>query len=306
LAFADAATRNRTAQDAFAAVPRRSPFDNRWGVWAAGYGGTQTTTGNAAIGSNAMSSRIYGTAVGADYRPSADIRAGFALAGAGTNFSVTNAGSGRSDLLQAGLYARQTFGRAYVSGVLAYGWQHVTTDRIVTIAGADDLQARFDASTLSGRIEGGYRMVPSPFGLTPYAAVQFTTLWLPAYAEAAINGAGTFALSYAAKTVTAPRTELGIRTETAITLPSTELRLRSRLAWAHDGNTDRAASATFQALPGASFVVNGATQSHEVLLATLAVELSWDAHWSAAAGIDGEFSGTTTSYAAKGVLRYRW
>jgi hypothetical protein len=40
-------------------------------------------------------------------------------------------------------------------------------------------------------------------GITPYAAGQFTTYSLPAYAEQVLAGAGTFALNYAAKDVTA-------------------------------------------------------------------------------------------------------
>ena len=36
-------------------------------------------------------------------------------------------------------------------------------------------------------------------GITPYAAGQFTTFDLPAYAEQAIAGANTFALAYGAK-----------------------------------------------------------------------------------------------------------
>ncbi|MCP3473190.1 hypothetical protein NLM33_23025 [Bradyrhizobium sp. CCGUVB1N3] len=37
--------------------------------------------------------------------------------------------------------------------------------------------------------------------------------------------------------------------------------LRGRFAWAHDFDPDRSIAATFQALPGASFVVNGAAQA---------------------------------------------
>ena len=48
---------------------------------------------------------------------------------------------------------------------------------------------------------------------TPYAAGQFTTFDLPAYAEQAIVGANTFALAYASKSVTASRSELGMRTD---------------------------------------------------------------------------------------------
>ena len=131
------------ARDAYAAIYRKAPvmadpFTQRWSVWAAGYGGSQTTDGNAALGSNNTTSRIAGGAVGADYRFSPFTLAGFALAGGGTNFSVANGlGSGRSDLFQAGAFIRHTVGPAYLSGALAYGWQDITTDRTVTIAGVD-------------------------------------------------------------------------------------------------------------------------------------------------------------------------
>ena len=51
-------------------------------------------------------SRLFGTAAGADYWFSAHTLAGFALAGGGTNFSVTNRGKGRSALFQAEAFMR--------------------------------------------------------------------------------------------------------------------------------------------------------------------------------------------------------
>ena len=58
------------ARDAYAMFTKAPPaaFDPRWSVWAAGFGGSQTTDGNAAVGSNNTTSSVYGTAVGADYR----------------------------------------------------------------------------------------------------------------------------------------------------------------------------------------------------------------------------------------------
>nr|WP_245332651.1 autotransporter outer membrane beta-barrel domain-containing protein [Bradyrhizobium erythrophlei] len=87
------------------------------------------------------------------------------------------------------------------------------SDRTVTIAGVDQLRARFNANAFSGRVEGGYRFVTPWMGLTPYAAGQFTTFDLPAYTEQALSGANTFALNYASKGVTATRSELGVRTD---------------------------------------------------------------------------------------------
>ena len=168
------------------APPRAPSFAQRWSVWAAGFGGSQTTDGNAALGSNTTTSRIGGVAVGADYWFSPYTLAGFALAGGGTNFSVANGGSGRSDLFQAGAFVRHNVGAAYLTGALAYGWQDITTDRTVTVAGVDQLRAQFNANAWSGRVEGGYRFVTpwmGGIGITPYAAGQFTTFDLPAYAE---------------------------------------------------------------------------------------------------------------------------
>jgi len=260
---ADGRKRTNAERDAYAMFTKAPPqtFEARWSVWGAGFGGSQSTDGNAAVGSTSVTSRIAGGAVGADYLFSPDTIAGFALAGGGTSFSLANnLGNGRSDLFQAGAYVRHTMGAAYIAGALAYGWQDITTNRTVTLAGFDQLQARFNANAFSGRLEGGYRFV-SPWmnvGITPYAAAQFTTFDLPAYAEQAIAGTNNFALAYGAKSVTDPRSELGFRTDKSYVMQDGILTLRGRLAWAHDYDPDRAIGATFQTLPGASFVVNGA------------------------------------------------
>ncbi len=304
-----AARKTNDAYAMFTKAPPAARFQPGWSVWVAGFGGSQSTDGNAATGSNNTSSSIYGTAVGADYQFSPNTIAGFALSGGGTNFSVTNGGSGRSDLFQAGAYLRHTEGAAYVSAALAYGWQDITTNRTVTIAGPDQLRAEFNANAYSGRLEGGYRFVApwiGGIGITPYAAGQFTTFNLPSYAESAVVGGSTFALAYTARSVTDSRSELGIRSDKSFAVLDGVLTLRSRLAWAHDFNPDRSVTGTFQALPGASFVVNGAAQARESALTTASVEMRWLNNWSAAATFEGEFSSVTTSYAGKGVLRYQW
>jgi autotransporter-associated beta strand protein len=306
------ARKSNAAQGPFAKIPtkadaaRNDLLDPHWSVWGSAYGGGSTTSGNAAVGSNDTSARAFGFVTGADYRISPFTLAGFALGGGGTNFSVNGSGFGRSDLFQAGAFVRHTVGAAYLTGALAYGFQDVTTDRTVTVAGADHLHAEFNANAYSGRVEGGYRVATPWLGITPYAAGQFTTYSLPAYAEQALSGTGTFALNYAAKDVTASRTELGLRLDRSYAMQDAILTLRGRLAWAHDFNTDRNIQAVFQTLPGASFVVNGAAQAADSALTTASVEFKWLNGWSAAATFEGEFSGVTNSYAGKGVVRYVW
>ena len=309
---ANGASGSRSERDAYAAIYNKVPprpadlFAQRWSVWVASFGGSQTTDGNAAVGSNGSTSSIVGTAVGADYRISPNTVAGFALAGGGTSFAVNGFGSGRSDLFQAGAFVKHTQGAAYISGALAYGWQDVTTTRSVTVAGLDQLQANFDANAFSGRIEGGYRFTTPWLGITPYAAGQFTTFVLPSYAEQAVIGTNNFALAYGAQTVTDPRSELGLRTDKSYALTNAVLTLRSRTAWAYDYNTTRGVGATFQSLPGSSFVVNGAAPAHNSALTSASAEIKWMDGFSLAATFDGEFSNVTRSYAGKGVARYSW
>ncbi len=302
----------RAPTDAFASMHRKAPMlapQERWNVWAAGFGGSQTTDGNAVAGTNNSKSSIYGMAVGADYWFSPFTVAGLSMAGGGTNFSVNGGGSGRSDLFQVGGFVRHMMGSVYVSAAAAYGWQDVTTDRVVTVAGFDQLRANFNANSYSGRVEIGNRFVTpwiGGFGLTPYGAVQVTALDLPSYAESVVAGANTFALAYSGKTITATRSELGFRTDKSFAVNDAILTLRGRAAWAHDYNPDRSASATFQSLPGASFIVNGASLAKHTALTSASAELKWMNGWSIAGTFEGEFSDVTRSYAGKGVVRYAW
>ncbi|WNJ88345.1 autotransporter domain-containing protein [Bosea sp. 685] len=312
LAYApDGRKRTRTERDAFAMFAKAPPraYEARWNVWAAGFGGSRTTDGNAALGSNRVTGKIAGVAVGADYWLSPSSVAGFALAGGGTGFSVSNGGSGRSDLFQAGAFVRHGIGSSYITATAAYGWQDISTDRLITAVDTERLRASFNANAFSGRIEGGNRwLVPElgGIGLTPYAAVQVTAFHLPAYAETSLNGAGGFALNYSANTATAPRTELGLRGDKSWALAEGLLTLRGRAAWAHDYNTDRNVSAVFQSLPGSTFTVNGARAARNVALTSVSAELSFNSGWSASATFEGEFSDVSRSYAGKGVLRYTW
>jgi autotransporter-associated beta strand protein len=290
-----------------ASMPRKAlaadPFGARWNVWAAGFGGTQTISGDAVVGSNKTTSNVFGGAVGADYHVSPNTVAGVALAGGGTNFRVANGGSGESDLFQAGAHLRHTQGAAFIAAALAYGWQDVTTKRTVTVDGIESLRGQFHANAFSGRLEGGFRVATQSIDLTPYAAGQFTSYRLPSYAEQVAAGTSLFALAYDGKTATAARTELGVKTEKAVALSDAMLLLRSRFAWAHELDMDRNVSAVFQALPASAFVVNGAANS---ALTTLSAELTWRNGWSAGATFDGQLADTTRSYAGKGTVRYAW
>lgn len=294
-----------------ASAPIADTFDRRWKVWGSGYGGYNKTGGDTAVGSHDLTARAYGFAAGLDYRLWPSTIVGFALGGAGTNWGLADSlGSGRSDAFQSGVYASTRYGPAYLSAALAYEWHQVSTERTVTIAGADRLTADFHANSLGARVESGYRFgFGGPeFGFTPYAALQTLSVRTPNYAERAASGSAVFALGYNGQTTTATRSELGAWVDHRFALPYYQslVLLRARAAWAHDFESDRQIVSIFQALPGASFTVQGASRPRDAALLSAGAELRLINGWAFAAKFDGEFASRSYTYAGTGSVRYAW
>jgi outer membrane autotransporter protein len=286
----------------------------RWSIWAAAYGGQNNTTGNALAGSHDSSARVYGFATGLDYRVTPYTVVGFALGGGGTNYGLSDGlGGGRSDMLQAAVYSVTRVDAAYISAAIAYGWHHVNSDRFVTVAGIDHLTADFSANNIGGRIEGGYRFVTPEvsylpaFGITPYAALQVQAFRTPSYSEIATSGSAIFALNYDAHTTTMTRTELGAWFDRSIALnEGARLALRTRAAWAHDSWSGTGMTAAFQALPGSSFTVIGATPVRDSLLVSGVAEVVFRNGISLAGKFDSELSERSQTYVGTARVRYTW
>ena len=288
--------------------------ERRWSVWGGGYGGQNITIGDASAGTHDRTARVYGIAAGLDYRITPDTVVGFALAGGGTDFALAGGyGRGGSDMFQAAVYSMTQINAAYISGALAYGWHHVTTDRFLTVAGTDHLTADFDANSFGGRIEGGYRFAmpgffyATAFGITPYAAMQAQTFLTPSYSESAASGSSAFALAYDSQSTTTTRIELGSWFDTSYVLDNdSTLSLFGRAAWAHDWYSDPSVTATFLSLPGASFTEFGAAPVHDSLLTSAGAQISFSNGISLSGSFEGEFAGHSQSYGGTARLRYTW
>jgi outer membrane autotransporter protein len=287
-------------------VSKAIPFEQRWSVWGAGYGGANHTSGDLlVVGSHDLSAYTAGGAAGLDYRVAPGSIVGFALAGGGTGWSLAQGlGSGSSDAFQAGVYAKTHSGPFYLAGALAYTQHWMRTDR-VAFAG-DRLQARFDAESFGGRAEAGYRIPNAIAAITPYAAVQAQNFHTPTYSETDITGGGS-GLTYASRNATDTRSELGARFDRPILVNwNAVLALRARIAWAHDWISDPSLMPTFEALPGASFIVNGATPAKNSALTSAGAELRLANGLSLLGKFDGEFASRSQTYAGTGTVRYVW
>jgi len=286
--------------------PKPPSFDQRWSVWGAGYGGSNRTTGDpAVIGSHDLSARTAGGTAGLDYRLAPGTVVGFALAGGGTSWGLAQGlGGGKSDAFQAGVYGATRWGPAYLTAALAYTNHWMSTDRFA-FAG-DHLSASFNAQSFGGRVESGYRFATIYGGLTPYAAIQAQSFHTPSYNESDLN-AGGFGLAFNSRNATDTRSELGARFDRLLLLnPEAALTLRARVAWAHDWVSDPSLVPLFQALPGASFVVNGATLAKNSALTSAGVEYRLANGVTLLAKFDGEFASHSSTYAGTGTVRYTW
>jgi outer membrane autotransporter protein len=281
-------------------------FEQRWTAWGAGYGGYNKTSGDpAVVGSHDLIAHTFGYAAGLDYHLTHDTVAGFALAGGGTNWSLAQGiGSGRSDAFQAGAYAATRSGPAYLAASLAFANHWMSTDRFAAFG--DHLTADFKAQSFGGRVETGYRFGTPIVGVTPYAAVEAQSFRTPGYSEVDVNGGG-FGLSYNSRTGTDTRSELGARFDhVAAFNRDAVLTLRGRLAWAHDWVSNPTLAAAFQALPGTSFIVNGATPAKDSALVSTGADLRLVNGVTLSGKFDGEFARRSSTYGGTGTLRWAW
>jgi autotransporter-associated beta strand protein len=286
-------------------APLAPVYEPRWTAWAGVYGGSNRTTGDLAIiGSHDLSASTVGGAAGLDYHLTPNTVVGFALGGGGTNWSLSQGlGGGKSDAFQAGVYGATRWGPAYLAADFAFTNHWMSTDRTAV---GNHLTADFNAQSYGGRLEGGYRFATPYLGITPYAAIQAQNFHTPGYTETDVIANG-FGLAFGSRDATDTRSELGTRFDRVVAVYSNAvLALRGRVAWAHDWVSDATLMPVFQSLPGASFIVNGATLPKNSALTSAGAELRLANGVALLAKFDGDFASHSSTYGGTGTLRYRW
>ena len=113
-------------------------------------------------------------------------------------------------------------------------------------------------------------------------------------------------MTYNAMNATDTRSELGSRFDDPTMLGTMSVTLRVRVARAHDWVSNPSLGATFQALPGARFIVNGPALPKDSALASAGAELHITPRLALLAKFDGEFARGSQTYAGSGTPRYAW
>jgi len=275
-------------------------------VWGAAYGGHVGLSADAVSGAASLSGTNAGMVGGVDMQMQDGLLLGATLGWGSQDFRSGN-GTGTSDDVAVGIYGRHDNGPLYVSAALGYGWHHIKTLRTVTVSGTDVLQGTQDATDFGGRLETGWRLsMDKTYAVTPFAAVMAESLESPSYAETAVSGASTFALSVARHTDALGRVEVGARLGRDFALAAGTLAANLQAAWAHQLNDVPLVQASFLGLSGANFTVGGVRPAPDAALLGAGLEMREQS--GLFFGVRGEtlLGRGTSTIEGMGDLGWRW
>jgi outer membrane autotransporter protein len=310
--LAYAAEKKKRAPAAFKELKAPPVYQPRtWRVWTGGFGGVQSFNGDASVGSADARTAAAGGAMGFDYQVDPTRLIGVAVGGSDSHFSVPDrATSGDVVAGHVGAYGMATWGALYAAGVLSYS--RFDNDVRRTIAGVGPTEAatgQFASDLLGARLELGRSYALPWVNITPFAAVQTSTLWQRGFTET--SGAsglpGILGLAYQSQTTTSLPTFLGVQLDTRLTLANgTVWSPFVRAAWVHEFRPDRSIAAAFESVPGAQFSVDGARAWSDALKVNAGSRLAINQYASLFASFDGEFANSGHSYAGRGGVRFSW
>lgn len=192
--LAYAAEKRKPVPAAFKALKAPPPAHQprTWRLWTGGFGGVQSFSGDAIVGSADARTAAAGGAMGLDYQLDPTRLVGFAVGASDAHFSVSGrATSGNVVGGHLGAYGVATWGALYATGVLGYSrFDNNTTRTIAGVGPSETASGSFASDLLGARLEIGRSHALPGFTLTPFAAVQTATLWQRGFTETTSGSGG--------------------------------------------------------------------------------------------------------------------
>ena len=282
-----------------------------WRVWTGGFGGVQSFNGDASIGSADARTAVAGGAMGFDYQVDPTRLVGVAVGGSEAHFSVPDRTTS-GDVVggHMGAYGVATWGALYAAGVVSYSrLDNWTTRTIAGVGPTETATGSFASDLLGARLEIGRTYALPRVNITPFAALQGSTLWERGFTESSTTGGlpGILGLTYQSQTVTSLPTFLGVQFDTRWAFTNgTVWSPFVRAAWVHEFSPDRSTTGSFVSIPGTLFTVDGARAWSNALKVNAGSRLALNRYASLFASFDGEFSNSGHSYGGRGGVRFSW
>ncbi|WP_281405929.1 autotransporter domain-containing protein [Mesorhizobium sp. B3-1-7] len=107
--------------------------------------------------------------------------------------------------------------------------------------------------------------------------------------------------------VTSLPVSLGLQLGTTIGVGDGQsLQAWGRAAWVHEFEPDRSVKPSFQAAPGTSFVIEGASAAEDTVVVNAGLKMDWSSNTSMFAASDGKFGDGLQSYGGDVGLKVNW
>ncbi|WP_217570755.1 hypothetical protein [Mesorhizobium sp. GbtcB19] len=307
------------------AKPKKDPFkamqpdQRRWSYWASAGGNGGEISGDAALGSAGTTYRSGNLAAGMETTGDPDMLVGFALGGSAGSFAVDDRQtSGNIVGAQAGAYVARKWDQFYIDGALAFGLYNNNIHRATAVPGSDspidpvagltteNWRSNFLSAGFGTNIEAGWRQQVGEGAITPFAGLQFALLSMDGFDETSPDG-GALGLSFDHRVITSLPVSLGLQLDTTIGVgDGRSLQAWGRAAWVHEFETDRSVKPSFQAAPGTSFVIQGASAAEDAVAVNAGLKMNWGSNTSMFAAFDGKFGDGLQSYGGDVGFKLNW
>ncbi len=180
--------------------------------------------------------------------------------------------------------------------------------RTIAAGPSEAATGRFASDLLGARLELGRSYALPWVNVTPFVAVQTSTLWERGFTETSSAGGlpAIYGLTYQSQTATSLPTFLGVQLDTRRTLYNMVWSPFVRAAWVHEFRPDRSIASSLVSVPRTSFAVDGARAWSDALKLNAGSRLAINRYASMFASFDGEFANSGHSYAGRGGINVSW
>lgn len=296
-----------TRQNAQTAVKPIGAQQRAGRAWASSLAGLSKATSKCSR--SVMTGDDIGGLVGYDQIIAPGVRAGFAIGGSVSNFSVSSlATKGNLDSGFFSLFAAAESGPAYLLGSLGYSaFEHESYRTISGIGASETWQGKYRTDVFSGSIEMGYRSQLGDYLMIPFAGVGISLLRQDAYSEKGNDSQSVFGLSYPQTFGRSLPVTIGVQSEVDFgESGGWQIFGLGRFAWIHEFETSRSLNTSFNNLPGMLFKTAGADIDANRSQLTAGLNLVNAKNSMLVAGFSGTIDSATRTSVLQADYRYTW
>ena len=251
----------------------------QWRSWAAAMGSNGHIDGVGSVGSATVSARGGGGLAGLEVRINENFVVGIAAGGFTSSYTVSErATSGKQTGGIGAVYGVARFDRLYAMGLVSYGDFGTKSTRYVAgPVGVETATGSFSSNAWTGRMELGYRFENPLANVSPYVAIQGTSLGNSGFTETtttAAGAAGAMGLAVQGRGGSSVPGALGVQFDRRFSIDDDwAIRPVLRLAWVHEFSGTRAVTAGLAAIPASAWTVQGASAATDAADINLSVQV---------------------------------